>query len=141
MSSGIVAGTYVAVYVHGDDFTSAGPSKELDWMEGEISKEYEITIAPRMGPGPDDAKEGRLRCTVSKDSAPQSREPALGGAQLDTFNLVTKWEKQRLTWRVTKFPSNDLSPELVIRTMERAFSVWAKYADLTFIEVGLYLLY
>ena len=28
-------------------------------MEAEISKEYEITIAPRMGPGPGDAKEGR----------------------------------------------------------------------------------
>ena len=55
---------------------------------------------------------------------------------MDNFNLATKWDKQRLTWRVTKFPSNDLSDELVISTMERAFSVWAKYADLTFIEVG-----
>ena len=57
---------------------------------------------------------------------------------MDNFNLATKWDKQRLTWRVTKFPSNDISEELVITTMERAFSVWAKYADLTFIEVGLY---
>ena len=55
---------------------------------------------------------------------------------MDNFNLATKWDKQRLTWRVTKFPSNDLSDELVISTMERAFSVWAKYADLTFIEVS-----
>ena len=60
--------------VHGDDFTSAGPSKELDWMEGEISKEYEITIAPRMGPGPDDAKEGRA------------------------LNRVIKWHADKLTY-------------------------------------------
>ena len=72
---------------------------------------------------------------MSKDSPPQSTSSTAG---LDNYNLRAKWEKQRLTWRVTKFPSNDLSPELVIRTMERAFSVWAKYADLTFIEVGLY---
>ena len=58
-------------------------------------------------------------------------------SRLENFNLATKWEKQTLTWRVTKFPSNDISDDLVIRTMERAFSVWAKYADLTFIEVGL----
>ena len=57
-------------------------------------------------------------------------------SRLENFNLATKWEKQRLTWRVTKFPSNDLSDDLVIRTMERAFSVWSKYADLTFIQVS-----
>ena len=45
--------------VHGDDFTSAGPADALDWFEAEIGKEYEITVAPRMGPGPGDAKEGR----------------------------------------------------------------------------------
>ena len=52
--------------VHGDDFTSAGPSNQLDWMEGEICKEYEITIAPRMGPGPGDAKQGRALNRVIK---------------------------------------------------------------------------
>ena len=31
----------------------------LDWMEAEIAKHYEITVQPRMGPGPNDAKEGR----------------------------------------------------------------------------------
>ena len=72
---------------------------------------------------------GSLYCTVCvQEFSKESR--------LDNFNLATKWEKQTLTWRVTKFPSNDLSDDLVISTMERAFSVWAKYADLTFIEVG-----
>ncbi len=45
--------------VHGDDFTSSGPATSLDWFEGAVGKEYEITIGPRLGPGPNDAKEGR----------------------------------------------------------------------------------
>ncbi len=43
----------------GDDFTSSGPSDELDWLEASIGSEYEITIGPRLGPGPNDAKEAR----------------------------------------------------------------------------------
>ena len=57
-----------------------------------------------------------------------------GQSRLANFNVRSKWEKNRLTWRVTKFPSNDLSEELVIRTMERAFSVWEAHADLKFTE-------
>ena len=45
--------------VHGDDFTSSGPANALDWLEKSIGEEYEITIQPRIGPGPQDAKEGR----------------------------------------------------------------------------------
>ena len=52
----------------------------------------------------------------------------------DNYNLRIRWEKNRLTWRVTKFPSNDLSEELVLSTMERAFSVWEAHADLKFTE-------
>ena len=76
---------------------------------------------------------------MSRDSPPQSTTPAVSDAQLSNFTLKSKWEKQTLTWRVTKFPSNDLSPQLVLRSMKRAFSIWAKHADLTFIEVGLYI--
>ena len=43
--------------VHGDDFTSCGSKDNLDWMEREIGKQYEITIGPRLGPGKSDAKE------------------------------------------------------------------------------------
>jgi hypothetical protein len=49
----------IACSVHGDDFASSGPATALDWMETEIGKQYEITIGPRLGPGPNDAKEGR----------------------------------------------------------------------------------
>ncbi len=45
--------------VHGDDFTSSGPKPALDWLESSIQAEYEVTIGPRLGPGPDDAKEAR----------------------------------------------------------------------------------
>ncbi len=45
--------------VHGDDFTSSGPKPQLDWLETVIAREYEITIGPRIGPGANDAKEGR----------------------------------------------------------------------------------
>ena len=46
--------------VHGDDFTSSGPKSALDWFEAAVAEHYELTISPRMGPGPDDAKEGRV---------------------------------------------------------------------------------
>lgn len=57
-----------------------------------------------------------------------------GQSRVANYNVRSRWEKNRLTWRITKFPSNDLSEELVIRTMERAFSVWEAHADLKFTE-------
>ena len=50
--------------VHGDDFTSSGPKPSLDWLEAAISKRYEIIIGPRLGPGPQDAKEAIVRNRV-----------------------------------------------------------------------------
>ena len=49
----------IACSVHGDDFTSSGPKPALDWLEKSIAEGYEITIGPRLGPGPNDAKEAR----------------------------------------------------------------------------------
>ena len=51
---------HITTSVHGDDFTSSGPADALDWLEGALAEHYELTIAPRMGPGPKDAKEGRV---------------------------------------------------------------------------------
>ena len=45
--------------MHRDDFTSCGASDALDWFESALAEEYEITIGPRLGPGPQDAKEAR----------------------------------------------------------------------------------
>ncbi len=50
----------IATSVHGDDFVSSGPATALDWLENAVAEKYEITVEPRMGPGPDDAKEGRM---------------------------------------------------------------------------------
>ena len=62
--------------VHGGGFTSCGPKDSLDWLEDVISKEYEITIAPRMGPGPSDAKEGRaLNRIIRWETTPSSTRP------------------------------------------------------------------
>ena len=46
------------INVHGDDFTAAGSKSSLDWFEQEMRKQYELTTQPRLGPGPEDAKEG-----------------------------------------------------------------------------------
>ena len=45
--------------VHGDDFTSEGGKLALDWFELAVAEHYEISVSPRLGPGPADAKEGR----------------------------------------------------------------------------------
>ena len=45
--------------VHGDDFTTSGPCAELNWFEETMGQHYEMTIGPRLGPGPNDAKEAR----------------------------------------------------------------------------------
>ena len=43
-----------------------------------------------------------------------------------------KWDKKKLTWRVTKFSSQEMPKELVNEALRRAFYVWEKHADLTF---------
>ena len=47
----------ISCSVHGDDFTSCGPSDALDWFEAKVASEYEISVGPRLGPGPGDAKQ------------------------------------------------------------------------------------
>ena len=47
----------IATSVHGDDFTSAGPKVELDWLESQLEGTYELRKGGRLGPGDRDAKE------------------------------------------------------------------------------------
>merc|ERR1712061_264079 len=49
-----------------------------------------------------------------------------------------KWEKNKLTWRVTKFSNQGMPEELVNEALRRAFYVWEKHAYLTFewLETG-----
>ena len=46
--------------VRGDDFTSSGPKPSLGWLEDAIADHYVLVIGLRLGPGPGDAKEGRV---------------------------------------------------------------------------------
>ncbi len=50
----------IVTSVHGDDFTSTGPCDELNWFEAAVQEKYELDVGPRLGPGKDDAKEGRV---------------------------------------------------------------------------------
>ena len=50
----------IAISVHRDDFSSSGPAPAQDVLETSVAEHYESTIAPRMGKGPDEAKEGRM---------------------------------------------------------------------------------
>ena len=36
--------------VHGDDFTTLGPRESRDWLHGELSKEWTISIRGILGP-------------------------------------------------------------------------------------------
>ena len=53
-------GRGITCSVHGDDFTSSGPKQSLDWLEAAIAERYEITVGPRLGPGPKDGKEATV---------------------------------------------------------------------------------
>ena len=43
--------------VHGDDPTTSGPKRQLDWCKAELEKHYELTEAHRLGLGAKDDKE------------------------------------------------------------------------------------
>ena len=46
--------------VYGDDFTTAGSKVNLDWFEKTLEASYELRKGGRLGPGPEDEKEGRI---------------------------------------------------------------------------------
>ena len=48
----------IATLVRADDFMLCGPKPALYWMEAFIAEHYEIKVVPRMGHGPQDAKDG-----------------------------------------------------------------------------------
>ena len=91
--------------VHGDDFTSSGACPELGWMEAEIANHYGITIQPRMGPGPSDAKDGRsvnraVRWPdgrIEHEADPRQSERLISECGLDGSNgVATPWGEAHL---------------------------------------------
>jgi len=72
------------------------------------------------------------RCTI-KDLI---KDPQSGQKVVANFRLGDRWEKNELTWFLTKGPANDLSDSQVRETLERAFRVWERVADLKFSEAS-----
>lgn len=46
--------------VYGDDFTTVGAKRDVDWFERQLQQYYAITLRGRLGPGPEDCKEATL---------------------------------------------------------------------------------
>ena len=44
----------------GDDFTTVGPKSSLDWFVACLKTKQELKEASRLGPAPEDDKEGRV---------------------------------------------------------------------------------
>ena len=82
--------------VHGDDFTTAGSKPQLDWFEKTLESKYELRKGGRIGPGHDDAKEGRvlnriIRWTsegIEYEADPRQVEKLIEAAGLDGANTV-----------------------------------------------------
>ncbi len=87
----------ISCSVHGDDFTSSGPADALDWLETEVGREYEITVGPRLGPGPNDAKEARalnrvvrwLGDRIEYEADPRQAERLMAECGLDGCKSMT----------------------------------------------------
>ena len=81
----------LAVSVHGDDFTTAGPKCEIDWFENLLEKKYELKKGGRLGPGPEDTKELTVLNRVIRwvdggveyEADPRQAERLLEGLGLD----------------------------------------------------------
>ena len=52
--------------VYGDDFTTAGAKADLDWFEKQLEASYELRKGGRLGPGPEDEKEGGILNRVAR---------------------------------------------------------------------------
>ena len=86
----------IVLSVHGDDFTAAGPCEDLDWFEQEMQKHYELTLQPRLGPGPHDAREAIvlnrvIRWTqtgIELEADPRQAEKLIAECGLEGVNTV-----------------------------------------------------
>ena len=94
----------LAVSVHGDDFTTAGPKCEIDWFEKVLEEKYELKKGARLGPGPNDTKELTVLNRVLRwvdggveyEADPRQGERLLEGLGLDGDNcksMVTPGQK------------------------------------------------
>eukprot|EP00973_Karenia_brevis_P094778 12424142-Karenia_brevis.AAC.1 len=72
----------IITMVHGDDFVSTGPGDSLTWMQGILSKEFEITTTT-IGPEKEDEKQVKvLNRTITYTSEGIEYEPDPRHAEL-----------------------------------------------------------
>ena len=82
--------------VYGDDFTTAGAKADLDWFETALEAKYELRKGGRLGPGPEDEKEGRILNRVVRwtpggleyEADPRQCEKLLEETELEGANSV-----------------------------------------------------
>ena len=64
--------------VHGDDFTTLGADDDLDWLQTELAKHFELKITGRIGEGVDGDNEMRILnriVAVTKDGVTYEADP------------------------------------------------------------------
>ena len=66
------------------------------------------------------------RCAVTDGQ--KSEEETLN------YTLVSKWDKNELTWKITKYPENNLSESKCRETITQAMQMWQDVADLKLVE-------
>ena len=82
--------------VHGDDFTTRGSKRNLDLFEQKLREVYELKSGGRLGPGPEDDKEGMILNRVIKwdetglhyEADPRQCEKVLHELSLEGANPV-----------------------------------------------------
>ena len=77
--------------VHGDDLSTVGEKRNLDWFRRELEKLYELKESARLGPGDADAKEATVLNRVVRwtpagleyEADPRQSEKLLRDLKLD----------------------------------------------------------
>ncbi len=123
--------TQLVVSVHGDDFTIAGACEDIDWFDAGIQEHYECTLQPRIGPGPEDAREGLVlnrvvRWTtegVEYEADPRQAEKLIAECGLTGANTVAT-PGQRLAFAELE---KDLPLENRLHTAFRGAAARANY--------------
>ena len=58
----------IACSVHGNDFTSTGGKRELNWLEAQLESKYELRKGGSLGPGATDQKELTVLNRILRDT-------------------------------------------------------------------------
>ena len=87
----------ITTSVYGDDFTTEGPKRQLDWLKARLEERYELKELARLGPGPNDDREARIlnrvvRWTadgVEYEADPRQAEKLLQEMKLEGCNSLS----------------------------------------------------